>query len=135
MGKKPTGKPFGRPPIEIDKEQFEKLCYIQCTEQEICDEWYNCSVDTLERWCQKTYGVTFADIYRIKRGRGKKSLRRTQLETALKGNTTMMIWLGKQYLGQSDKFEQRNIDAEEKMVAKLSDDELIALIKESKAKK
>ena len=27
----------GRPPKEIDKEQFEKLCEIQCTRDEICE--------------------------------------------------------------------------------------------------
>ena len=33
------------------------------------------------------------------------SLRRKQFETALAGNVTMMVWLGKQYLGQKDKTE------------------------------
>lgn len=39
-------------------------------------------------------------------------------------DNTMLIWLGKQYLGQSDKTETKNID-----VSKLSDDELRALVK------
>ena len=44
----------GRPPIEIDKDQFEKLCGIQCTEEEISG-WFKCSVDTLNRWCKKDF--------------------------------------------------------------------------------
>jgi hypothetical protein len=32
----------------------------------------------------------------------RESLRRTQIREAKKGNATMLIWLGKQYLGQSD---------------------------------
>ena len=33
------------------------------------------------------------------------SLRRMQFEKAQTGNTTMLIWLGKQMLGQKDKIE------------------------------
>ena len=36
---------------------------------------------------------------------GKASLRRMQYGAANKGNVTMQIWLGKQYLGQNDKQE------------------------------
>jgi hypothetical protein len=32
----------------------------------------------------------------------KIRLRRAQLRLAIDGNVTMLIWLGKQYLGQSD---------------------------------
>ena len=43
----------------------------------------------------------------IKKGmeQGKASLRRMQYGAANKGNVTMQIWLGKQYLGQNDKQE------------------------------
>jgi hypothetical protein len=33
---------------------------------------------------------------------GKIKLRRKQFDVAMKGNTTMLIWLGKQILGQND---------------------------------
>lgn len=36
---------------------------------------------------------------------GKTSLRRKQFAEAMKGNTTMLVWLGKQYLDQKDKHE------------------------------
>ena len=35
----------------------------------------------------------------------KKRLKRKQIEVAMKGNVTMLIWLGKQYLGQAEKVE------------------------------
>ena len=38
-------------------------------------------------------------------GEGLASLRRRQFKAANEGNATMLIWLGKQYLGQSDKQE------------------------------
>ena len=40
-----------------------------------------------------------------KRKAGFVSLRRKQYELAMAGNATMLIFLGKQYLGQSDKRE------------------------------
>lgn len=89
--------------IEIDQEQFEKLCTIQCTLEEIAD-WFRCCEDTIERWCKRTYGESFKEVYRKYQGRGKASLRRMQFKIAEK-NATMAIFLGKQYLGQKDYFE------------------------------
>lgn len=94
---------MGRPRIEIDREQFEKLCSIQCTINEIAG-YFNCSVDTIERWCKREYKEGFADIYDKKRGVGKISLRRSQFRMA-ETNPTMAIWLGKQYLGQAERQE------------------------------
>ena len=44
----------------------------------------------------------FAEIYKRGSEGGRKSLRRMQFESASKGSIAMQIWLGKQYLGQSD---------------------------------
>lgn len=38
----------------------------------------------------------------------KRTLRKTQLDLALSGHPSMLMWLGKQYLGQADKHEQHN---------------------------
>ena len=91
----------GRPRKEIDFDQFETLCKIQCTEIEIASV-LGISVDTLERRCKEHYGVSFADAYEEKRSDGRASLRRMQAKAAEAGNITMMIWLGKQWLGQTD---------------------------------
>lgn len=94
----------GRPKKELDIEEFEKLCALQCTEEEMCS-WFNVDDKTLTRWCKDTYNMSFSEIFKIKRSKGKVSLRRTQMKMA-KTNVTMAIWLGKQYLGQTDKIEQ-----------------------------
>ncbi len=73
---------------------------MQCTEEEICG-CFDVTDKTLTRWCRDTYGMSFSEIYAIKRGSGKISLRRAQFELAKK-NAAMAIFLGKQYLGQSD---------------------------------
>lgn len=93
----------GRPRIEINKKEFEKLCALQCTLEEIAG-FLDCSEDTVERWCKREYNKGFAEVFRIKRGAGKISLRRSQFQLASK-NPTMAIWLGKQYLGQRDKYD------------------------------
>lgn len=47
---------------------------------------------------------------------GKASLRRKQHEVALKGNPVMLIWTGKQRLGQSDKIESHQTVSLEALV-------------------
>lgn len=95
------GKKMGRPLKEIDKAQFEKLCELQCTLMEmLC--FFGVADTTLERWCKRTYDMTFAEIFKIKRQGGFISLRRKQFRLAEK-SAAMAIFLGKNYLGQTDK--------------------------------
>ena len=91
--------------VKINQDQFEQMCGIQCTEDEIA-ALFGVSIDTLQRWCKRTYGRRFADVFREKRQRGKASLRRRQWLKADEGDTTMLIFLGKQYLGQADRISQ-----------------------------
>lgn len=96
--------PAGRPKKQIDKAQFEKLCGLQCTLEEFCC-YFDCDNKTLEKWCKRTYKQNFSEIFRVKKGNGKISLRRKQFELAMSGNPTMLIWLGRNMLGQTDKIE------------------------------
>lgn len=93
----------GRPKKRIDEKQFESLCGLQCTLEEICG-WFGVCSDTLESWCKRTYKMNFSEVFKQKRGVGKISLRRSQWRLAEK-NANMAIWLGKQYLGQKDQVE------------------------------
>ena len=97
----------------IDKRQFEQLCKMQCTEQEIMS-WFDVCKDTLIDWCKNTYGVNFSTIYQQKKEGGKIALRRYQLQLAEK-NPTMAIWLGKQYLNQKD-----NIDVSGEQISRVT---------------
>ena len=87
---------MARPEIEIDEKLVYKLASIGCKVNEIAD-FVGCSTDTLER--------RFA--VEIKKGKAelRMSLRRWQLEAARKGNASLLIWLGKQMLGQKDTIE------------------------------
>ena len=90
----------GRPQKEIDKKIFENLCGLQCTLEEIAGV-FDCSADTIERWCKREYKETFAEVYKKHSAKGKTSLRRTQFKLAEK-SAAMAIFLGKNYLGQKD---------------------------------
>ena len=104
----------------MDKKQFEDLCALQCTKDEIC-AWFDFTDKTLDARVHDIYGddVSFSDIFRQKRGKGKISLRRTQWDMAKK-NPTMALWLGKQYLGQTD---QQKIDTTHEIKMPLGTDE------------
>lgn len=91
---------MARPRKEIDKKQFENLCGLQCTQEEIAD-FFSVSPDTIDRWCKREYRQSFAEVFREKRGNGKISLRRMQWRLAER-NASMAIFLGKNYLGQRD---------------------------------
>ena len=103
---------MGRPRKQIDKTEFEKLCFLQCTEREFCS-WFDVSDDTLNKWCKENYdGRTFLDVFKEKRENGMISLRRTQFQLAEK-SPAMAIFLGKNLLGQTDKMEQTVNDVSE----------------------
>jgi len=100
----------GRPKKEIDQKEFEKLCGLQCTLEEMCS-FFDCDNKTLEKWCVSTYKKNFSEIFAIKRGIGKISLRRAGFELAKK-NPAVHIFYCKNYLGMTDKQEitTANID-------------------------
>lgn len=100
----------------INKKQFETMCFYQMKLEEIA----NClcvSVSTLERFIKANYWneyesrpATFPEILMWKSGNYKMSLRRAQFESATQDkNPTMLIWLGKTILGQTETpIEQEN---------------------------
>lgn len=89
-----------RPRKEIDKDIFIKLCGLFCTQEEIAG-FFDCSVDTIERWCKRELGIGYAEAFKKHSAAGKISLRRKQFKLADK-SAAMAIFLGKNYLGQTD---------------------------------
>lgn len=95
-GGKRTGA--GRKPVAIDSVELEKLCTLQCTNEEI-SAWFNCSIRTIEKYAKKP---EFAEVMARGRAKGRISVRRTQMKLMESGSAAMAIWLGKQLLGQRD---------------------------------
>lgn len=88
---------MGRPRKPIDLELVEKLAALQCTGEEIA-AIVKCTPRSLQR-----HPETMAAIARG-REHGKVSLRRLQWKVAQeKESVAMLIWLGKQWLGQSER--------------------------------
>ena len=95
-------KKTGRPLVEIDKEQFERLCIIQPTLLELCAV-FDVDKNTLMSWCKRTYKMPFSEIFAQKRAKGKISLRRSLWQGALEEkNTVCRLFLAKNHLGMSD---------------------------------
>lgn len=95
----------GRPKFVLDYEKLEALCKIQCTEVECC-AILGCKEDTLALALKADGHVNFQEYFKRASSGGKMSLRRRQFKAAVEdGNVTMLIWLGKQYLGQKDAIE------------------------------
>ena len=88
-----TGIVVGRDKKVIPPEEVQKLAQIGCKDKEIA-EWFGIDSNTLR------YNFSVE----LLKGREslKHSLRRAQISVALNGNPTMLIWLGKNLLGQSE---------------------------------
>lgn len=83
---------------------FEELCKIMCTQEEI-SAVMGLSHDTLQRAVEFRYCRRFKDVMKDLQAGGRASLRRNQFKLS-ETNAAMAIWLGKQYLGQTEKIEQ-----------------------------
>ena len=85
---------MARPKIVIDPAKVEELAAIGATNAEIAS-YFGCSIETLR--------TSYLDFLDKGRNSGKTRLRMLQWTAAKNGNVTMLIWLGKQYLNQTDK--------------------------------
>lgn len=94
-------KTGGRPKLvlnEFGKETIIKLSEIMCNDEEIA-ALLGVTIETLQN---SDNNASFLECKQKGQSDGKKSLRRIQFEIARKGNAAMAIWLGKQWLGQTE---------------------------------
>ncbi len=84
---------MGRPKIPIDAEEVEKLAAMGGNNIEIAD-FFGCSTDTIE--------IRFSAELSKGRAKGRMKLRSFQWRAAEALQPTMLVWLGKQMLGQKD---------------------------------
>lgn len=89
-------------PKEWDSVKY--MCMIHCTGEEIAGV-LQMDYDTLNRNCKEKYHMPISEYIKTHQTNGKMSLRRAQWKSAESGNASMLIWLGKQWLGQTDKQE------------------------------
>ena len=102
MATKKTGRPEGRPPIQFDLAGIQGFASLNATKQEVA-AFFGVSESTVDHRFHTE--PELREAWEKGRATGKLSLRRKQTELAQAGNVTMLIWLGKQLLGQKDKVE------------------------------
>ena len=98
---------MARPRIELTEEmrqQIIELSAVRCTQDEAAFN-LGISPSTFDRWLKHK---DIRALWERGEAQGKMSLRRAQFETALAGNPTMLIWLGKLMLGQVDPSEKKD---------------------------
>lgn len=94
---------MARPKLEVTTQMLRAVTQIavsQCPDEEIA-AFLGISYSTFKR--RKREDPSLSEAVDLGRDSGKQMLRQVQWDTALGGDKTMLIWLGKQYLGQSDK--------------------------------
>ena len=103
---------MGAPLKSVDFEKLSKLCKYPLATEDIVSllniaNDKKVSYDTVVRRLKEEFGksMTFEDFKQQKLSSFRYSILAKQIELAQKGNVTMLIWLGKQYLSQSDKLK------------------------------
>jgi len=87
------GRVIGRAKTVIPEEQVLELSKLHCTSKEMA-EFFSVPLST--------FTDNFRDIITKGRLETKQRLRAAQLKLALNGDRTMLIWLGKNILQQSE---------------------------------
>jgi hypothetical protein len=94
----------------IDWEKVDRLIEAGCSGHEIAPA-IGISSDTLYERCVLEKEMTYSDYSSKLRSKGDGLIKAKQFQLAMSGNPSMLIWLGKNRLGQSDKaqIEQTNV--------------------------
>lgn len=95
---------MARPKANIDWKKVDSYLKAQCDGAAIAGI-LGIAPLTLYRACEREHKVNFNAYAQQKKAEGKELLRAKQFQTAMDGDKTLLIWLGKQYLGQKDKQE------------------------------
>lgn len=96
---------MGRTKTNIDWGKVDKYLQAQCDGTGIAG-LLGIHPNTLYRLCEEKYKMSFSEYSAQKKTEGKELLRAKQYQVAMSGDKTMLVWLGKQYLNQTDR---RNI--------------------------
>ena len=87
-----------RPKSDINLEELEKLCVMQCTDEEIA-AFLRVSTRTIER---RRKDPSFREAMERGKAKGRVSVRRNLFRLATNGNLGANIFLAKNLLGYKD---------------------------------
>lgn len=95
---------MARPKVQIDWHQVGEMLVAGCDTTSVATA-LGISTDTLYVRSKRDNKLDFSAFSQQKRALGNDLLRRKQFEVAMSGNVPMLIWLGKNRLGQAEKQE------------------------------
>jgi len=98
----------GRPQLDFNWATFDAILQYGATQGDAA-EILGVSEDTITRAIKREHKLKFSEYRHTKMGRVRIKLLQKQYDVAMSGNVTMLIWLGKQHLGQSDKVETKSV--------------------------
>jgi hypothetical protein len=90
---------------KLDWKVIDKFLVAGCSGVEIA-AYIGVGQETIYDRCLKEKGVKFHEYVQEKRSKGDSLLKDKQFQIAMSGNTTMLIWLGKQRLDQKEKSDK-----------------------------
>lgn len=93
--------------LESKKSEFEIIMQFYVRKTEVAGA-FSVPERLLDRFISSHYEMTFEDLRESKFGKTAIAIRQKQIEKALAGDSKMLIWVGKQLLGQTDKVEKVN---------------------------
>jgi len=96
----------GRPRAPIDWQKVDQALMAGCNGVQVAAK-LGIHPETLYKSVQRDFKMGFSEYEAAKKAKGDALLCELQFDKAVKGDTTMQIWLGKQRLGQSDKRETK----------------------------
>jgi len=92
---------MARPEKPIDWKKVDQLLLAGCIGTEIAPHFDMHPVTFYER-CQREHGLNFTAYSSLKRCQGDSLLKEKQFEKAMSGDNTLLIWLGKTRLKQTE---------------------------------
>ena len=106
------GKVVGRKKTVVPPDEVEHLASLGCTDKEIADYF---------QVAETTLRYNFSVDLTKGRHQLRTTLRQAQLRHAINGNAALLIWLGKNILGQSDS----GLGADSAKVLPWTDDDVV----------
>jgi hypothetical protein len=100
---------MARPTKDLENMEFNGWDQLDAliiwASQECCAEKLGISIETLATKIKQKTGLSFPEYKHKKKEPLRINLLKKQYDVAMAGNVSMLIWLGKNELGQKDKLD------------------------------
>lgn len=96
----------------MEPDKIKRMFQCFCSIEDVCKS-HQISERELDEFCKKEFSMPLSEAAEVFAARGRAMLHQAQVEAALDGNNSMLLLLGKQYLGQTDEPEQAKVKKED----------------------